>query len=120
MKNTVLIATCLLAGISLKAQALALGPAEFVASRNLACVLAQESLGYLLEDEYAAMTSELLDGYNQEESDVIYAKALGYYDGLMFDLPTGDEDSISDRLQQFVQSQACTAYTGYEGVKFTL
>ncbi len=110
----------LLSTLSLQAQSLALGPDEFVASRNLTCVLAQESLGYLTDEEYAQLTQDVLDGYDQEESDVIYAKALGYYDGLMFGLPASDESVIGERLQEFVESQACTMVTGFEGVNLTL
>ena len=97
-------------------QALAMGPEDFVAARHLTCVLAQESLGYLSEAEYADLTGQVLDGYDQSESDVIYAKALGYYDGLMFGLPASDDRQISARLQEFLASSACTVFAGFRGV----
>ena len=122
MKKSALAALffSLSAGFSTQAHSLAMGPDEFVAARHLTCVLAQEALGYLSEDEYGAMTHDVLDGYDQAESDVIYAKALGYYDGLMFGLQADDELMINDRLQQYVESQSCRMYTGYTGVNLIL
>jgi len=105
---------------STTAHSLAMGPDEFVAARNLTCVLAQESLGYLTGKEYGDMTREVLDGYEQAESDVIYAKALGYYDGLMFGVPQSDQAQVNARLQEFVQSRACTRFTGLEGAHLAL
>ena len=102
------------------AQGLAMGPDEFGAARRLTCVLAQESLGYLSEKEYGELTSEVLEGFDAAESDVVYAKALGYYDGLMFGLPGSDESQVNDRLQQYLGSAACRMYTGYEGVSLSL
>ncbi len=96
-----------------QAQALALGPDEFAAARQLTCVLAQDSLGYLSEDDFVAMTDELLEDYDQVDGDVIYAKALGYFDGLMFGLPEGDASQINGRLHTFLESQACTQTVGY-------
>ena len=119
MKASILMPAVLAAALSANAQSLALGPDEFVAARNLACVLAQESLGYLAGDEYAELTDDVLDGYSEQEVDVIRAKALGYYDGLMFGLPA-DEQRVNDRLQEFVESRACTVVTGYRGVNLIL
>ena len=87
---------------------LSLGPDEFVAAERLTCVLAQQSLGYLNDKEYADMTEQVLDDYGQEQSDVIYAKALGYYHGLMFGINTHNESELSSRTQLFLNSQACT------------
>jgi len=121
MKNSVAFLLSLaLTGLSVDARSLAMGPDEFVAARNLTCVLAQETLGYLTEEEYAEMVREVLDGYDEAESDVIRAKALGYYDGLMFDLPAHDERRIDDRLRRFLESRACTVYAAYRGVGLTL
>ena len=96
---------------SSQASALAMGPDQFAAARQLTCVLAQETLGYLTKDQYAEETASVLEGYDQAESDVIYAKAIGYYDGLMFGLPEGDQGAVNARLQSLVNSQACTSYT---------
>ena len=104
------MALALLAGSS-QASALAMGPDQFAAARQLTCVLAQETLGYLTEEQYAEETESVLDGYDQAESDVIYAKAIGYYDGLMFGLPDTEHGAVTARLQSFVNSQACTRYT---------
>ena len=93
------------------AQALSLGPEEFAAADRLTCVLAQQSLGYLNDEEYAEMTELVLDEYDQTESDVIYAKALGYYHGLMFGINNKDERQVSRRTIVFLNSQACTTNT---------
>jgi hypothetical protein len=81
---------------------------EFHASRQLACVLAQESLGQLSEQDYSERTHSLLDGYSEDERSNILAKALGYYDGLMFSLPDDDSDKIRARLRDFVDSNTCS------------
>ena len=106
-----LLALMLLAA-SATSQALALGPDEFAAARQLTCVLAQDSLGYLQESQYDDMVDEVLDGYDQADGDVIYAKALGYFDGLMFGIPERDQRQIHSRLQSFIESQACTQIVG--------
>ncbi len=92
-------------------QALSLGPDEFAAAERLTCVLAQQSLGYLNDEEYAEMTELVLDEYDQTQSDVIYAKALGYYHGLMFGVNNKDERQVSNRTIVFLNSQACTTNT---------
>ena len=107
----IFLAAAMLAGSSLS-QALALGPDEFAAARQLSCVLAQDSLGYLNESQYDEMVGDVLDGYDEVDGDVIYAKALGYFDGLMFGIPERDQRQINARLQSFVESQACTRIVG--------
>lgn len=119
MKFPVSIAAFILAFSATSASALELGPEDFVAARDMTCVLAQESLGYLSEDEFADMAEGVLDGYSQEEGDVVYAQALGYFDGLMFGLPASNERAISARLQEYVASSACTRLTA-EGVSLAL
>ena len=96
-----------LASVCLRAGALALGPEEFQASRKLACVLAEQSLGYLSEEEYGTKTHIVLDGFDQTERDTILAKAVGYYDGLMFAIASDDELQVSQRLETFVASRSC-------------
>lgn len=100
-----------------RASALALGPEEFAAARHLTCVLAQDSLGYLSDDDFAELTDDVLEDYEQDTGDVIYAKALGYFDGLMFGLPEGDTSRIDARLRSFLESQSCTRVVG---VSYTL
>tara|TARA_R110001599_G_scaffold353795_2_gene597897 strand:- start:37273 stop:37491 length:219 start_codon:yes stop_codon:yes gene_type:complete len=46
-----------------QASALSFAPEEFLASRQLACVLAEQSLGYLSEVEYGEKTHSVLDGF---------------------------------------------------------
>ena len=103
---------------SMNSAALALAPEEFTASRQLACILAQQSLGQLSEDEYGEMTHNLLDDFEESERDAILAKALGYYDGLMFSIDGGDPVQVDHRLADFVNSQTCAS--GYRKVTFTL
>ncbi len=112
-----LLVTALLLITSIQVQALALGPDDFAAAKRLSCVLAQDSLGYLSEDDYAALTDEVLEEYDATDGDVIYAKALGYFDGLMFGIPEQDAAGIQSRLRSFVDSHACAQVTR---VSFTL
>ena len=90
-----------------QAASLALAPEEFTASRQLACVLAEQSLGYLSEKEYGARTHTVLDGFDETERDTILAKALGYMDGLMFSIDDSDASLVDERLRSYVQSHAC-------------
>ena len=115
-----LVPLVLLAGgvASTNSAALALAPEEFTASRQLACILAQQSLGQLSEDEYGEMTHNLLDDFEESERDAILAKALGYYDGLMFSIDSGDSVQVDHRLADFVNSQTCAS--GYQKVTFSL
>ena len=99
--------------------ALSIAAEELLASRQMACVLARESLGQLSEEEYGERTHTVLDGYSEEERDTILAKALGYYDGLMFALPDDDRDKIRNRLLDFVDSSTCSD-TGFQNVTFEL
>lgn len=93
---------------SLNAAALAMGEKDFAAARQLACVLAEESLGQLSSSAFADQIDAVLDGFDQAESDVIYAKAIGYFDGLMFGLPAGDRQLVNGRLAGFIASPACS------------
>lgn len=104
---------------SQQASALSLAPEEFLASRQLACVLAEQSLGYLTEEEYGAQTHTVLDGFDEFERDNILSKALGYVDGLMFAIAADDAEQVNNRLQDFVESDAC-AEGGYVGVTVSL
>jgi hypothetical protein len=99
--------------------ALSMAADELHASRQMACVLAQESLGQLSEQQYGERTHNVLDGYNEKERDTILAKALGYYDGLMFALPDDDSDKVRNRLLDFVDSSTCSD-TGFQHVTFEL
>ena len=103
-----------------QAGALSLAPGEFQASRELACVLAEQSLGYLSEDEYGERAHSVLDGFEESERDNILAKALGYYDGLMFAIPAGDTQQVSERLESFVASASCEHSDGFANVRSTV
>jgi len=102
------------------AGALSLAPEEFQASRKLACVLAEQSLGYLSEEEYGLRTHALLDGFDESERDNVLAKALGYYDGLMFAVEADDARQVNERLETFVASASCDHDDGFANVKVTL
>lgn len=95
--------------MALPAAALSLAPEEFSASRQLACVLAEQSLGYLSKNEYGARTHDVLDGFDDVERDNILSKAIGYVDGLMFDIAEDDSMQVNGRLQEFVASQSCVS-----------
>ena len=103
----VLASALLAAVLAQPAAALYLAPEEFTASRQLACVLAEQSLGYLTEEEYGAQTHTVLDGFDEVERDNILAKALGYVDGLMFSIAADDSAQVNDRLMDFVESDSC-------------
>ncbi|WP_418259884.1 hypothetical protein [Haliea sp. E17] len=105
--------------VALPAAALSLAPEEFNASRQLACVLAEQSLGYLTEVEYGARTHDVLDGFDDTERDNILAKAIGYVDGLMFDIAADNNNLVDGRLQEFVASTTC-ASEGYQNATLRL
>ena len=111
MKQT--ICAFVLALVGQQALALSMAPEEFNASRQLACVLAEQSLGYLSEDEYGARTHTVLDGFDEVERDNILAKALGYVDGLMFSIEDSDQDQVNARLDSFVASKSCESGSAY-------
>lgn len=119
MKNRVLATAVLLSTFTGQAYSLALAPEEFKASRQLACVLAQESLGYLDDEQYGVRTHSLLDGFDQSERDNILSKALGYVDGLMFSVNADDARQVNERLERFVASAACESES-YQRVTLTL
>ena len=115
--KSILLSLSLLA--SGPALALSLAPEEFHASRQLACVLAEQSLGYLSEEEYGERTHKVLDGFQDSERDAILAKALGYYDGLMFSVAADDARQVNDRLESFVSSDNCSTQ-GFRHVTLAL
>ncbi|MEE4145648.1 MAG: hypothetical protein V2I26_12660 [Halieaceae bacterium] len=115
------IFTALLLGVFCQqAAALSLAPEEFQASRQLACVLAEQSLGYLDERQYGEKAHTVLDGFDEAERDNILAKALGYHDGLMFSIEPDDAEQVSERLETFVASASCRQDDGFVNVKATL
>ena len=107
MINRALIGLIAGAVLSSSVSALSLAPEEFQASRKMACVLAQQSLGQLSEDEYGALTHSVLEDFDDVERSNILSKALGYYDGLMFSISEDDAMQISHRLTDFVSSSTC-------------
>jgi len=97
---------------SLPASALELAPEEFMASQELACVLAEQSLGRLSEEEYGARFHTALDGFAEGERDNILAKALGYVEGLSFEL-AGQPSDAQQRLEIFLASDSCASEPSY-------
>ena len=87
-----------------QAASLSLAPEEFAASRQLACVLAEQSLGHLTETEYGARTHTVLYGFDEIERDNILSKSLGYMDGLMFAIEDGDLEKVNVGLESYVNS----------------
>jgi hypothetical protein len=98
--------------------ALSLAPEEFAASRKLACVLAQQSLGQLSEEEYGNRAHTLLDDFDEDERDNILAQAVGYYSGIMFSTTEVDARHTTLKLQDFVSSSTCN--DGYGKVTLQL
>lgn len=115
-----LIRYCLipLVAFSTQGAALSFSPDEFQASRKLACVLAQQSLGQLSEDEYGARTHTVLDGFDETERDHILAQAVGYFGGLLYSNATDEKASETVRLEEFVASSTCVE--GYSKVTLRL
>ena len=87
--------------------ALEMAPKAFTASREMVCVLAQESLGELSEDEYGERMGDVLKGFDSDERDDILAKALGYYDGLMFSIAEDDTEGVNARLHYYISNGPC-------------
>ena len=50
--------------------------------------------------------------------DAILAKAIGYYDGLLFEIADDDRQAVTLRLENFVQSGSCSK--DYRPVSFRL
>lgn len=98
--------------------ALSLAPEQFAASQKLACVLAQQSLGQLSEEEYGNRAHTLLDGFDNEERDAVLAQAVGYYSGVMFATTDTDARQMTLKLQDFVSSNTCSS--GYSKVTLQL
>lgn len=88
-------------------QALSLGSAELRAAEQLGCVLADDALGYLDEDEFTRRFDDVVVDFSDEQVDVVYAKALGYIDGLLFGVPAGQSDVAISRLLEFSNSRSC-------------
>lgn len=118
MKPLLTLCMIPLLAYSARGSALSLAPEEFAASRKLACVLAQQSLGQLSEEEYGNRAHTLLDDFDEEERDNILAQAIGYYSGLMFS--TADRNAVQAelKLQDFIASSTCT--DGYSKVTLQL
>ena len=111
---------CVITLLSFSAQtiALSLAPEEFNTSRKMACVLAQQSLGQLSENEYGEKANALLEGFDESERDNILAQAVGYYGGLMFSPSDDAETDMGPRLKEFVSSSTCSS--DYRQVTFLL
>ena len=90
-----------------EAIALEIAPEEFAASREMVCVLAQESLGELSEEEYGERMGAVLKGFDPDERSNILAKALGYFDGLMFSIAEDDTKRVNARLRHYMGSETC-------------
>ncbi|MCB1689764.1 MAG: hypothetical protein KDI33_14810 [Halioglobus sp.] len=121
-----IVRICLIPLLAYTAQGVALSfaPEEFQASRKLACVLAQQSLGQLSEAEYGEKTHTVLDGFDEVERDNILAQAVGYYGGLVFSAAGEDPASAGIsaagalKLQGFLASSTCVE--GYNKVTLRL
>ena len=61
----------------------------------------------------------VLDDFDASEQDTILAKALGYYDGLMFSVASDDVQQVNERLEEFVASASCREQ-GFRNVTVSL
>lgn len=118
MKALIRIFLITVLGYASQSVALSFAPEEFQASRKLACVLAQQSLGQLSDDEYGEKAHTVLDGFDETERDNILAQAVGYYSGLMFSAANDDTVSANVRLEDFLSSSTCV--DGYSQVTLRL
>lgn len=96
-----------LLAIAMHSTALSMSPQEIDASRKLACVLAQQSLGQLTEQQYGEQANALLDGFDATERDHVLAQAVGYFGGVMFSPAQQDADTMTAKMQDFVSSAIC-------------
>ncbi|MEE4278392.1 MAG: hypothetical protein V2I82_08015 [Halieaceae bacterium] len=103
---TVILGLCAL-GFCAGASALTLSPAHLAAAERLGCVLADDALGQLDESQFNRRFDAAVRGFDEESVDVIYAKALGYIDGLLFSAPPGADPK--QRLKSFSSSSRCRA-----------
>jgi hypothetical protein len=92
------------------AHALTLSPAHLEAAQRLGCVLADDALGALSEDQFNQRFDSAVEGFSEGAVDIIYAKALGTIDGLLFGA-TSQGGEASRRLREFRRSQRCSAET---------
>jgi len=102
---TVVLVACAVG--SVPGQALTLSPAHLEAAERLGCVLADDALGQLDEAQFNRRFDAAVRGFDDRAVDVIYAKALGYVDGLLFGASMGPE--AEQRLRAFAGSSSCTA-----------
>ncbi|MEO1081670.1 MAG: hypothetical protein AAFY29_19085 [Pseudomonadota bacterium] len=91
------------------AQALSLSPAHLNAAERLSCVLADDALGFISESQFNERFDDAVRGFDNKGVDIIYAKALGYVDGLLFGARAGEE--ATQRLQALSGSDVCSVQT---------
>jgi hypothetical protein len=92
---------------AMPAQALTLSSAELAAAERLGCVLADDALGYLSEEQFNQRFDETVTDFSEAQVDVIYAKALGYIDGLLYGVPSGQSRVAAERLESYSNSGRC-------------
>lgn len=103
----VVMATFITTLAATPAQALTLSSAELAAAERLGCVLADDALGYLNEEQFNRRFDEAVTDFSEAQVDVIYAKALGYIDGLLYGVPSGETQVAAKRLESFSNSGRC-------------
>ncbi|MEM6484351.1 MAG: hypothetical protein AAF662_05135 [Pseudomonadota bacterium] len=98
-----------LAFFAMPTAALSLGAAELLASKQLGCVLAEDALGHLSERQFNERFDSVVEGFDSAQTDVVYAQALGYIDGLLFGLSGSATVEAESRLRAYANSDYCTA-----------
>ena len=82
-------------------------------------MLADDALGYLDEAQFDQRFDEVVNGFDAEQTDVIYAQALGYIDGLLFGIDGAQSKIAEDRLRQYSDSARC-ARVGASAAKYSI
>jgi len=91
------------------AYALTLSGEHLAAAEDLSCVLAEDALGRLDEQQFNRRFDAAVLGFDEASVDVIYAKALGYIDGLLFGLSEEARGEAAGRLERFSQGPQCAS-----------
>jgi hypothetical protein len=107
MFRNVYLLLSLTAVLCMPVQALTLSSVELDAAAQLGCVLADDALGYLNEEQFNDRFDEVVGDLPEAQVDVIYAKALGYIDGLLFGLTAQNSDIANRRLESYSNSGSC-------------
>ena len=109
LASTLVFAVTAVLGVA-QTHALTISSDELRAAKALGCVLADDALGYLTEEQFNERFDETVVGLSAEQEDVAYATALGYIDGLLFGVSNGNQAAAMERLQALSDSEDCSRF----------